>query len=344
MGVDLNEFLRARGVSDAEIADAEGSGLLPLLTLDKVIFPGAPRYSEQALVETVGVSAEYARTLWRAMGFPALPEDEVAFYDDDLDALRGAAAPTPDFPVENVVRQTRAMSVAMARIAEQSTDDIVGTIAQLRAAGMSDREVSQFLVEVFKTDRFVDLLWYMFRRQFRAAAWRRMAPAAAVNGSGATVVGFVDLVRFAAITEKVADDELERLIVRFEEVAHDAIAEGGGRVVKMIGDAVMFVADDPMRAVSVALDLVDAYADDELLPPARAGLAIGNVLAREGDYFGPVVNLAARIVDVARPSRLVVSDELHRVLAPSEAFRFRVLPPKRLKGLGPTTLWAVRRA
>ena len=155
-------------------------------------------------------------------------------------------------------------------------------------------------------------------------------------------VGFVDLVRFAAVTEQVADEELEQLIVRFEEVAHDAIAEGGGRVVKMIGDAVMFVADEPEQATLIAIDLVDAYAHDPMLPPARAGLSVGSVLARDGDYYGPTVNLAARIVDIARPSRVVVSDELHHALATSGQFAFQRLPPKRLKGIGRSTLWAAQ--
>jgi adenylate cyclase len=103
----------------------------------------------------------------------------------------------------------------------------------------------------------------------------------------------------------------------------------------------MFVADDPFAAAEIALALVDAYANDELLPPARAGLALGPVLERGGDYFGPVVNLASRIVDVARPSRVVVSADLHSHLASSEAYVFRRLPPKRLKGMGMTSLWAV---
>jgi len=89
------------------------------------------------------------------------------------------------------------------------------------------------------------------------------------------------------------------------------------------------------------VQLVDAYADDQLLPPARAGLAVGPVLARDGDYFGPVVNLAARIVDVARPSCVMVSDELRDTLGASEHFAFHRLPPKRLKGIGRVNLWAV---
>ena len=341
--VDVDEFLRNRGVSDEEIADAEANGLLTVLVLDKLVFAGGAHYDEAKLVGEVGVDADVARQLWRAMGFPAVTPGEVVFYDDDLEALAGAVLPDPDAPLEPMVRQTRVMSAAMARISERVTDDVENTFAELRRQGRTDREIAAFVIEIFDADSLERLLWYLFRRQFRASVWRRLARPMVDGGATSTVVGFVDLVRFAAITEQVADDELERLIDRFEEVAHDAITEGGGRIVKMIGDAVMYVADDPMHAVSVALTLVDAYSDDELVPPARAGLAYGTALGREGDYYGPIVNLAARIVDIARPSTVVISDDLHAAIEEPDELSFRRLPAKRLKGIGHPHLWSVAR-
>ena len=344
--VDVRAFLIDRGVSESEVAEAAVQGTLPLLALDVLMFPERARYDEATLVDMVGADADYARALWRAMGFPMVPAGEVAFYEDDLVALRSAAGEGlpeifagPDLMGAAIVHQTRVMSAALARIAEQSTDDLANVLHTLRAEGASDDEITRLMISSFRMEQFEQLLWYLFRRQWRAAAWRRLARPALATAPVA--VGFVDLVRFAAITEQVADEELEQLIVRFEEVAHNAIAEGGGRVVKMIGDAVMFVADDPEDAARIALQLVDAYANDRLLPPARAGLALGPVLARDGDYYGPIVNLAARIVDVARPSRVVVSDELRDTLAASEHFAFHRLPPKRLKGIGRVNLWAV---
>ena len=341
--MDVDEFLHSCGASDEEIAEAEDNGRLTLLVLDQLVFPGAPKYDEGALVRDVGVSPDVARKLWRAMGFPAVGPGDVAFYDDDRDALARAVLPAPDAPVDPMVRQTRVMSAAMARIAERVTDDMESAFGEFRREGLSDREIAAFVLDVFNTESFEQLLWYLFRRQFRAAAWRRLARPVVDGASPATVVGFVDLVRFAAITEQVADEELERLIDRFEEVAHDAITDGGGRIIKMIGDAVMYVADDPGGAVAVALDLVDAYSDDELVPPARAGLAFGTALVREGDYYGPTVNLAARIVDIARPSKVVISDDLHASIGSSDRFSFRRLPAKRLKGIGHPHLWAVTR-
>jgi adenylate cyclase len=344
---DSRRFLAERGVREGEIAAAAAQGTLPLLVLDALMFPERPRYDEATLVRMAGVDHEYADALWRAMGFPRVREGEVAFYQDDLRALRGAAGDgIPEAFGDAVssraaiVHQTRVMSAAMARIAEQSTDDLATILSTLRAQRVSDEEIARLVVTSFQLDRLEQLLWYMFRRQWRAAAWRRLAHP--TQTASPVAVGFVDLVRFAAVTEEVAEEELEQIVLRFEEVAHDAIAQGGGRVVKMIGDAVMFVADDPEQATLIAIDLVDAYAHDPLLPPARAGLSVGSVLARDGDFYGPTVNLAARIVDIARPSRVVVSDELHRALTASGHLAFRRLPPKRLKGIGRSTLWAVQ--
>jgi adenylate cyclase len=345
-GRDVHAFLIQAGVSEAEIDEATATGTLPVLVLDVIMFPSRPKYDEKELVEIVGVDPAYAKTLWRAMGFPTLPEGEVAFNDDDLIALRSALnegdmpeAYRSTEPLEgSVVRQTRVISAAMARVAEQTTESFANLLSAMRERNLSDDEICQTLITTFKIEEFERLLWYMFRRQWRAAVWRGLARPAT---GGDVAVGFVDLVRFSAITEQVADEELEQLIVRFDEVARDAIAEGGGRVVKMIGDAVMFVADTAESATLIALDLVEAYANDPLLPPARAGLSIGPVLARDGDYYGPVVNLAARIVDVARASRVVISDAMHDELTSSDGLRFHRLPPKRLKGIGRSQLWAV---
>ncbi len=337
---DIRSFLQARGLSEAELDVAAVDGTLPLLVIDKLLFPNPPQYDEETLVSTVGVDPEVARTLWRAMGFPLVKEGDVVFFDEDLEALRIAVTSPTGSAVETVA-VTRTMSAAMSRVAEQITDTFAEALRQLRESGASEDEIAAAFAVSLQPEMLDRMLAYMFRRQFRAVLWRRLAEPDRNQHSPDLTVGFVDLVRFAAVTEDVADEELERIVVRFEEVAHNAVTDRGGRLVKMIGDAVMYVADDPFAATEIALALVDAYANDDLLPPARAGLARGPALERGGDYFGPVVNLASRIVDVARPSRVVVSADLHAALAVSEAYAFRRLPPKRLKGMGMTSLWAV---
>jgi adenylate cyclase len=134
---------------------------------------------------------------------------------------------------------------------------------------------------------------------------------------------------------------LAAVVRRFEELSHDIVTGLGGRVVKMIGDEVMFVVESVADAARIGLDLADAYADDELLSDVRVGLALGPVLLREGDYFGTTVNLAHRIVNIGNPGTVLISDDFHTALhrAVPDEFSTKPLRPRMLKDLGRVQLW-----
>jgi hypothetical protein len=115
--------------------------------------------------------------------------------------------------------------------------------------------------------------------------------------------------------------------------ASDIITEAGGRVVKLIGDEAMFVFPTPEGAARGAIELVDACAAGDL-PSARAGLSLGPVLARGGDYFGRAVNLASRLVDVAPPDTVLADDRFAETIADNSALAIEPYGHRRLKGLG----------
>jgi adenylate cyclase len=155
-------------------------------------------------------------------------------------------------------------------------------------------------------------------------------------------VGFADMVGFTALSQQLEERELARVVERFETLAYDAVAGHGGRIVKMIGDEVMFVTDEPAAAAEIGLALAEVYGKDETVSDVRVGLAHGPVLGLEGDYFGPTVNLASRIVNIAYVGSVVVSSEIHARLADDERFVLKAVRPRRLKGIGLTPLWVVR--
>lgn len=111
----------------------------------------------------------------------------------------------------------------------------------------------------------------------------------------------------------------------------------------MIGDEVMFVIDDPGRGVELALALAEAYADDELLSDVRVGLACGPVLAKDGDFYGPTVNLASRIVNVARPGSVLASGRVRRGLPDDDRFDWRTIRNRYLKDIGRIDLHVAQR-
>jgi len=349
--VTLREFLQSQGVSDEVITAAEeqGEDAMQLLAIDRILMPGDERYTRAELVEKVGFALDEARRYWRALGFPDTADTDRVFSDSDAEALRTLKQLIDQGVVDPAV------ALQLARVFGQSlsrmSDSYVATLRSrveepLRATGASDPEIAEAVTAVTAAmlPTIEGLVIYLWRRQLAAAAQRQLFFVGGADaGHETATVGFADMVGFTAISQQLDEHELAAIVDRFEDVAYDTIAEYGGRVVKMIGDEVMFVTDDPASGALIASTLAEVYGDDEAMPDVRVALAMGPVLAREGDYFGPPVNRASRIVNIAYPGSAVASDEIHEALEGDDRFGWKPLRPRRLKGIGWTPLWVLTR-
>lgn len=327
---EARAFLRAKGLSVEEINEAEDTGTLHLLVLDWLLLPHQPRYTQAEVAEQAGLTLDEAKRFWRALGFPDVAPDEVAFTDHDLNALTTVTGliHLGLTDVEVAVQLARVTGQSMARIADaaprpQLTPQDSARFAELYA-----------LTGGATLDGQARLLDYVWRRHLQQSLRRHALRRTDSDGQSALAVGFADLVGFTALSQQLSEAALSEVVSRFEELAYDTVAAGGGRVVKMIGDEVMFVTSDVSSAARIALSLADAYGGDEQLSDVRVGLAYGPVLAREGDYYGPVVNLASRIVNIARPGSVLVSAEVVEGLQDEAMFQCRALRSRYLKDLG----------
>jgi adenylate cyclase len=181
----------------------------------------------------------------------------------------------------------------------------------------------------------------MWHRQLLAALLRHVDAVGSGQGDRATV-GFADLVGFTSLTRGMERDGLLALVDRFDAEARQRVTRGGGRIVKTIGDEVMFVAPDARAGAEIALDLA-AIEDVEGLPPVRVGLAHGDVLLRHGDVFGETVNLASRLVSLARPSTVLVDRNAAAALEGDERFDVVKLRPRKVRGYQRLAAHALRR-
>src|SRR5690606_23115953 len=159
--------------------------------------------------------------------------------------------------------------------------------------------------------RVMEFVW---RRHVQAVARSRISREQSGSDPDRLVVGFADLVGFTALSQQIGTHELAAVVERFEVIAYDTITTLGGRVVKMIGDEVMFAVPHERAAAEIALRLSETYREDDELSDVRVGLAVGPVLQREADLFGPVVNMASRIVGIAFPGTVVCSAEVQAEL------------------------------
>jgi adenylate cyclase len=128
------------------------------------------------------------------------------------------------------------------------------------------------------------------------------------------VVGFADMVEFTRTTRELSPSELTDLIDQFQAVTAEVVTRQHGRVVKHIGDEVLYTAEEPAAGAEIAVELMERLADIDTAPELRIGMAVGPVVTRFGDVYGEVVNVAARLTDHGPPGRILVDRHLAAAL------------------------------
>lgn len=336
---ELVALLLAMDVSAEEIAQSQVDGTLALLAIDRLALGQDLLYDVAAACEATGLPNEELRHIWRSLGFPDPPPGEALFSDIDLGNLAAVAnllhsgIVTP----EVTYGMTRVIGSSMARVASALIDAVSPRPEPGRTSATDDEGFQIFGPVASEAGGFLpmfpEVLEQVWRRHLQAAARARLLRGDPDDGRG-LVVGFADLVGFTALAQQVSDEELAEVVDQFEQLAYDVVVAGGGRVVKMIGDEVMFLVEDPVAAAQIALGLADASRDAAELSDVRVGLALGPVLEREGDAYGATVNLASRATGIAYPGTVVVSPELRAYLADDPDFAFKNMRPRSLKHIG----------
>ncbi len=309
--------------------------------LERAILGAVPELTGEQVAAAAGLTVAQAQRLWRALGFPGA-DGASAFSTADGEALARVAAieKQGEIDFDTIVRMTRAVGQTMDRLAEWEVATLVSQLD--KAKDSSKRDVALRLVKGVGPD-FEALLTYVWRRHLVAAVARvESLDAVADEQLAEATVGFADLVAFSALTNRLDDDEIGDLVEVFESRSHDVVSRRGGRVVKTLGDSVLFMATTPEAGVEIAWDIVQVIGGDKRLPDVRVGLVTGSVVLRMGDVYGPAVNLAARLVGVARRNR-VITDAHTAERLPERLYETRILPARPVRGFGDLEPVAVRR-
>jgi adenylate cyclase len=315
--------------------------------LELAILGEEPVYSAAEVAAETGVTLDQARRLWRALGFPDRGL-EVAFTQADADAVSvlfdQVESGVIDFDM--AVTLTRAVGQTMARLADWEVATLVHRVQELEAGdeATGSRASTGLNLINHMNEPFEQLLVYVWRRHLAAAVARVEALAADSSDLVTTqmTVGFADIVGFTELSNGLTHSRIGDLVEIFESRCADVVAAQRGRVIKALGDAVMFVNDDPIRAYDTAEGIIAVVGRDQRMPDVRVGLASGDVVMRLGDVFGPPVNLAARMTAVARRNRVIV-DQATADLLPEDQFEARRLPARPVHGFGLLEPVAVRR-
>lgn len=356
--VRLLVALERSGIDLGEVADAVRRGRLSLRFAGEVVAEpvGLTGRTHAEALAAIGLDTDFAHRLQLALGLPTTsPDDPVR--EDDLELFS---------------------IVAGARAAGLADEPLLGA---LRAFGINVRQIVEIQRELFRReveDRLLEsgvehpdmleaaaatrlrlqrmgyrTIFLLLRRFLERAVFEnlvdRLEEALEEHAidrpdeEPLRTIVFVDLSGYTRLTEETGDERAAEYGWRLIEIALDRSAARGGRLVKTLGDGAMLVFRRAADAVAAALEIV-ARVEAEDLPPARAGIATGPVVQREGDCFGRTVNLAARLVDAAEPGQALASATAVEEVG-EEGPAFRPVGELDLEGLdAPTAAYSASRS
>lgn len=313
------------------------------MPIDPQRFRPEPRYTAPQLAAEAGLDLDFAKRVMRALGLPQVPDDEIEFDDRDLEVSKILHFLLGQGYRENdILTVARTYGYSLSRVAFAEVRLFSQTfIDPLMEAGVTSGELDQRLESVVpQLLELLDTQIHTIHRRHLAVALQQVSGSKRAGRTELLAAGFADLVGFSRLSNDIEGDDLEDLIAQFETLVVERCVDAGAQVVKVLGDAVMFVASAPDAALAAASAVVDGAAANDDLPEARAGVDFGEVRALGGDYFGRPINVAARLTGFARPGTVVVSEELLGALRkePEASHIGRT----KLKGVGTVRAFKVR--
>lgn len=338
--VELLTWLAERGLTIEEMVDADRCGQLNSLAGDRALRPGL-RLTPGELAARVGIDVSMVHDVRRAAGFPTMNDAAAGLTAEDVRMFELFEAAAGFFTRDEVLRLATVMGAAMRRIADACGETFLRDVE----APMKERSPTNELemakanlagIELARAATAVFAPMFLGHLEVSTLRTRHARQDSEDYDTVPLAVGFVDLSGFTERAGALAPRALRDLIVDFEMRANGVVGDHDGRVIKLIGDEVMFSALSADAACAIADALIrQAPAGTH----ARGGVAFGEVIASGGDLYGTVVNLASRIADIAVPDELLVNDA---VVDGAPARRFEPAGRRRLKGFNePVRVWSL---
>ncbi len=313
----LLEYLAGLGFTVDDMAEAERRGRLFGLAGDVLLQSGPQTYTLRTAADAIGVALEDVEHGWAMLGLTVADPDTPALSQADVDSLATWVAMRMQMGPDAADGFLRVLGATVARLAE-AISSMIRAARPKMWLGLTGDELTT--AQVYRESaEFIPRLGAMIDAVHRHhLVSTRTFIEGVVSGPSAPSlqcgIGFADLSGFTALTQMLTPAELSTMLTEFGATVSDVVHADGGRVVKFLGDAVMWVSSDPERLVRAALDLVDHPRAREAGLQVRAGLGYGEILALNGDYFGNAVNLAARLVAAAAPGQILAAAELYEQL------------------------------
>lgn len=314
-----------------------------VLELERALLGDNLTMKRGEVAEEAGVPLLTARKIWRSLGLPNHKDDEQHFTHADSKALKtvNSLVKEGQLSEEAALSITRSVGQMMDRMVVWQVEALVEDM--VIHGGLTDAQARGELLNLLPRliEDLEDITVYGYRRMLNSAilrlALRNEEDGTSLADSDlplARGVGFVDLVSYTSLSREMNERKLASLVKNFEQRCAEVIAVGGGRIIKTVGDEVMYLVESPEDGARIALALSKLISEDPELPEARVSFVWGRVLPRLGDIYGPTVNLASRLVALTEPG--IVLTDASTAEALEDDRRFVLIPQgvRNVRGFG----------
>ena len=259
-----------------------------LAQIQEMLLGGPMKFTREEVARDAGVPLESVRVLWRSMGYADVGDESVAFTDEDVNALHRMLnlIQVGQLDSDTATDLVRGLGQTTARLADWQINSLAGLLERSGMIEPADGLAASTL-EVF-ADEVEKLMPDLGAAGLRVAQGdRHRGDTGCGRGRGLTVRlgvppahrGFRGHGRLHAAVPTVARGGTRQTGAGFEAVSADIVAAADGRLVKSVGDEVLFVASTAEQAAEIAVDLHAIHAEDDSVPEMRIGLATGQVVS-----------------------------------------------------------------
>lgn len=308
---ELLNWIASFGITIEQMVKANSAGHLDALPGAIALRPG-PYSSLRDIASLLSSPLTSLTDIRRATGLPPVDPDEALFTTTDIEMFRAFNDAAAVFSRDELLHFSRVVGTSLRRIAEAAGEMFILDVEMPLAADSAVSPLAlarQGYEAILMTDAATAVFEPLFRAQLEQSlhASRLTRADAPHDPTVSTAIGFVDLTGFTSQSQHLSSQQLLALVLSFEADACDLVADHGGRVIKLIGDEVMFTAVDAESACAIALGLLEKVGPRDT-PQPRGGLAFGPVIAHGGDLYGDTVNRASRMADIAIPGEVLIDD------------------------------------
>ncbi|CAN1513698.1 CyaA Adenylate cyclase, family 3 (some proteins contain HAMP domain) [Mycobacteriaceae bacterium] len=333
---ELISWLFEQGITAEEIRESFAP---MLLAARRILGDDGSHISARQISEEVGIELDQLLRFQRASGLPQVDDPDAAVFmrPDGDTAVHIKRFLDLGIDPEQMLTVVRVLAEGLSNAAEVMRSAALGPVfhpgvTELEIAKGSQALVSQAapLLGPMIQDMLLLQLRHVAETDAINASERRAG--APLPGARLVACAFADLVGFTRLGEELPPEGIELLANRLAGIAREAVV-APVRLIKTIGDAVMFVSTDTAALLDVMLALIETTEADELLPQLRVGVAFGPAVSRAGDWFGSPVNLASRVTSAARPGSVLVAESAREQIIDDDRYLFSFAGSRRLRGV-----------